>query len=155
MHKYHGDFQKLSVTVKHSKSQVLSSWGSRDILPYNWTPALIEAPTSKMTKSCCCSIFPSASSSWFSGLFELSILDCLVPRKKLRWIYFFSETSTCAKLVLLSSIFEKHLKWIHWIRSNINTFRYSFNEKFLSKIKTLQTDLFWLTLNELNRVHWK
>ena len=88
MHKYHGDFQKLSVTVKHSKSQVLSSWGSRDILPYNWTPALIEAPTSKMTKSCCCSIFPSASSSWFSGLFELSILDCLVPRKKLRWIYF-------------------------------------------------------------------
>ena len=66
MHKNHGDFKS---------SQSLSS--TRRV-------------KSKMTKSCCCSILPSASSSWFSGLLltrisqgiYLSVLtwvSCLYP----------------------------------------------------------------------------
>ena len=38
---------------------------------------------SKMTKSCCCSIFPSASLSWFSGLFyELWFLGSILSWSK-------------------------------------------------------------------------
>ena len=59
MHKYYGDFQRDN-SFKVEVQEIFCL--------YKWTPTLIEAPSSKITKSCWCSIFPSASSSWFSGL---------------------------------------------------------------------------------------